>query len=93
MMVSFGQSSGSVDPIEPALLSAKGSLFLTRPTLGHYVADPSSLRRRAGEVLRWVADGRLTLRIGATFPLSSAAEAHRLLEGRQTTGKLLLVPR
>ncbi len=90
MMVSFGQSSGPVEPIAPALLSAKGSLFLTRPTLGHYVAEAASLQRRAGEVLRWVAGGRLSIRIGATLPLARAAEAHRLLESRATTGKVLL---
>jgi NADPH:quinone reductase len=92
MMVSFGQSSGPVEPVAPALLSAKGSLFLTRPTLGHYVADAAALQRRAGEVLHWVAAGRLSLRIGATLPLAQAAEAHRLLEARATTGKVLLSP-
>jgi NADPH:quinone reductase len=93
VMVSFGQSSGPVEPIAPALLSAKGSLFLTRPTLGHYIADAASLRRRARDVLGWVARGRLSLRIGATFNLQEAAEAHRLLESRATTGKVLLLPR
>ena len=93
MMVSFGQSSGKVDAVEPALLSAKGSLYLTRPTLGHSIADSASLRRRAGDVVRWVAGGKLSLRIGATFPLGQAAEAHRQLESRTTTGKLILIPR
>jgi NADPH2:quinone reductase len=93
VMVSFGQSSGPVDPIAPALLSAKGSLFLTRPTLGHYIADAASLRRRAGDVLGWVARGRLSLRIGASFGLQEAAVAHRLLESRATSGKVLLLPR
>jgi NADPH2:quinone reductase len=93
MMVSFGQSSGKVEAVEPTLLSAKGSLFLTRPTLGHYIADSASLRRRAGEVLKWVATDRLNLRIGATFPLGQAAEAHRQLESRSTAGKLILIPR
>jgi NADPH2:quinone reductase len=93
MMVSFGQSSGKVEAVEPTLLSAKGSLYLTRPTLGHYIADSASLRRRAGEVLKWVATGRLNLRIGATFPLEQAAAAHRQLESRSTTGKLILIPR
>ena len=92
-MVSFGQSSGKVDAVEPSLLSAKGSLYLTRPTLGHYIADSASLRSRAGEVLKWVAGGKLRLRIGATFPLGQAAEAHRQLESRTTTGKLILIPR
>jgi NADPH2:quinone reductase len=93
MMVSFGQSSGKVEAVEPTLLSAKGSLYLTRPTLGHYIADSASLQRRAGDVLRWVATGKLSLRIGATLPLEQAAEAHRLLESRSTTGKLILSPR
>jgi NADPH2:quinone reductase len=93
MMVTFGQSSGKVEAVEPTLLSAKGSLFLTRPTLGHYIADSASLQRRARDVLRWVATGRLSLRIGATLPLEQAAEAHRLLESRSTTGKLILIPR
>jgi NADPH2:quinone reductase len=91
-MVSFGQSSGKVDAIEPGLLSAKGSLYLTRPTLGHYIPDAGSLRRRAGTVLGWVARGALELRISATFPLADAARAHRSLEGRATTGKVLLLP-
>jgi NADPH2:quinone reductase len=93
MMVSFGQSSGKVEAVEPTLLSAKGSLYLTRPTLGHYIADSASLQRRAGDVLRWVATGKLSLRIGATLPLEQAAEAHRQLESRSTTGKLILIPR
>lgn len=92
MMISFGQSSGKVEAMEPGLLSAKGSLYLTRPTLGHYIADPASLQRKASEVLNWVASGKLQLRIGATFPLAEAAEAHRQLQGRKTTGKLLLIP-
>ena len=92
-MVSFGQSSGKVDAIEPGLLSTKGSLYLTRPTLGHYVADAASLQQRAGEVLRWVASGKLSLRIGATLPLARAGDAHGLLESRATTGKVLLDPR
>jgi NADPH2:quinone reductase len=92
MMVSFGQSSGKVDPIEPILLSAKGSLFLTRPILGAYVADRQSLERRAGDVLGWVGSGKLTVHIGVSLPLADAAEAHRKLEGRSTTGKVLLLP-
>ncbi len=93
MLVSFGQSSGKAEAIEPTLLSAKGSLYLTRPILGHYIADAESLRRRADDVLGWVATGKLTLRIGARFPLRDAAEAHRQLEARKTTGKVLLLPR
>jgi NADPH2:quinone reductase len=91
-MVLFGQSSGPVAPFNPALLAQKGSLFLTRPVLFHYVADRPSLEWRAGEVLRAVAGGHLGVRIGATFPLAEAAAAHRALEGRKTTGKVLLVP-
>jgi len=92
VMVLFGQSSGKVGPIEPGLLAAK-SLYLTRPTLGHYIADNASLQRRAADVLQWVASGKLKVRIGATFPLAEAAEAHRQLQDRKTTGKLLLIPR
>jgi NADPH2:quinone reductase len=91
-MVLFGQSSGPVAPFNPALLAQKGSLFLTRPILFHYVADRPSLEWRAGEVLQAVAGGRLGVRIGATFALAEVALAHRALEGRKTTGKVLLVP-
>jgi NADPH:quinone reductase len=91
-MVLFGQSSGPVAPFNPSVLAQKGSLFLTRPTLFHYIADRASLERRAGEVLGAVAAGRLDVRIGATFPLAQAADAHRALEGRKTTGKVLLLP-
>ncbi len=90
MMALFGQSSGPVDPIDPQLLSRKGSLFLTRPTLANYVATPAELRWRAGEILGWIRDGSLTLRIDREVPLARAAEAHRALEARQTTGKVLL---
>jgi NADPH2:quinone reductase len=90
--VLFGQSSGPVPPFNPSQLASKGSLFLTRPTLFHYVADRPSLERRASDVLGWIADGSLKLRIHATYPLARAADAHRALEGRLTTGKLLLVP-
>jgi NADPH2:quinone reductase len=92
MLVLFGQSSGPVPPLNPALLASKGSLFLTRPTLFHYVADADSLQARAADVLRWIAAGELRLRIGASFPLAEAALAHRALEGRKTTGKTLLLP-
>jgi NADPH2:quinone reductase len=91
MMVLFGQSSGVVSPVPPSIL-AKGSLFLTRPTLFDYVADRASLEWRAGEVLGQVAAGQLQVRIGRTFPLAEAGEAHRALESRQTTGKVLLLP-
>jgi len=92
MLVLFGQSSGPVPSFNPGLLASKGSLFLTRPSLFHYVADEESLRVRSSEVLGSIASGELRLRIGATFPLAAAAEAHRALEGRRTTGKVLLVP-
>ncbi|MEE9169401.1 MAG: quinone oxidoreductase [bacterium] len=92
MMVLYGQSSGPVPPFDPTVLNTKGSLFLTRPSLFHYIADRASLEERAGEVLGWVSSGRLKLRIEHTFPLSEAAEAHRSLEGRKTTGKVLLIP-
>jgi NADPH2:quinone reductase len=92
MMVFFGNASGPVPPIEPLLLSRKGSLFLTRPNLVHYIADRASLETRASEVLGDVAAGRLSVRVDRTFPLGDAAEAHRALEGRLTAGKVLLVP-
>jgi len=92
MLVLYGQSSGSVPAFDPARLAKGGSLFLTRPSLFQYVADRASLEKRAGEVLGWVADGSLKLRIGRTFPLAEAAAAHRALEGRKTTGKVLLIP-
>ncbi len=91
-LVLFGQSSGPVPPFDPIVLSNKGSLFLTRPTLAHYTLTREELLQRAGEVLGWVKSGRLKLRIEQTFPLAEAAEAHRRLEGRQTTGKVLLIP-
>jgi NADPH2:quinone reductase len=92
MMVFYGNASGPVPPVDPLLLSRKGSLFLTRPTLMHYVADRASLEARAGAVLGDVAASRLKVRIDRRFPLAEAAEAHRALEGRRTTGKVLLVP-
>ncbi|MGH9961901.1 MAG: zinc-binding dehydrogenase, partial [Pyrinomonadaceae bacterium] len=87
-----GQSSGPVPPFDPGILASKGSLFLTRPSLAHYAATRDELLARAGDVLNWVATDELKLHIGKTFPLSDAAEAHRQLEERLTTGKLLLVP-
>jgi NADPH:quinone reductase len=92
MMVLYGQSSGPVEPLDPQLLNQKGSLFLTRPTLAHYVATRSELLRRSEELLGWVREGSLRVRIGREFPLASAAEAHADLEGRRTTGKVLLAP-
>ena len=92
MMVLFGQSSGAVPPIDPGILAAKGSLYLTRPSLGHYSATREELLSRADDVIGWVSKGELKLRIEKTFALSDAAEAHRELESRRTTGKLLIVP-
>src|SRR5476651_392644 len=89
-LVLFGQSSGVVPPIDPLALMRQGSVFLTRPTLAHYVADAPSLQARATKVLGWVLDGTLKLRIGRVYPLSAAAEAQRDLAARTTTGKLLL---
>ena len=91
-LVLFGQASGPVAPVDPQVLNQKGSLFLTRPTLGNYTASPEELNERAGDVLGWVAAGRLRLRIDRSFPLAEAAEAHRALAGRGTSGKLLLTP-
>ena len=89
-MVLFGASSGAVPPFDPSQLNPKGSLFLTRPSLGHYIASREELVWRAGEVLGLVASGALTVRVDATYPLERAADAHRALEGRTTTGKLLI---
>src|SRR5450432_303967 len=86
----FGQSSGPVPPFDPNILNGKGSLFLTRPSLGHYLPTRDELLWRAGDVLQWIAAGKLKLRIDRTYPLAEAAAAHRALEGRQTTGKLVL---
>src|SRR5664279_5500421 len=86
----FGQSSGSVPPFDPGILNAKGSLFLTRPGLPHYLPTREELLWRAGDVLGWIDTGRLKLRIDRTYPLADAASAHRDLEGRHTAGKLLL---
>jgi len=91
-MVLFGQSSGPVAPLDPQVLNAKGSLFLTRPSLGHHVAKREELLWRAGDVLSWAASGKLEVRIDKTYPLEDAALAHRALESRATSGKLLLIP-
>jgi len=92
MMVLFGQSSGPVPPFDPQILNRKGSLFLTRPTLSHHVATREELLSRANDLLGWLEAGELSVRIGAEFALSDAADAHRALEGRRTTGKVLLIP-
>lgn len=92
MMVTFGNASGPVPDIAPLLLTQKGSLFLTRPSLAAYSSTPEELDWRAGDVLKWIAQGKLKLHIHKVYPLADAAEAHRDLEGRSTTGKLLLTP-
>ncbi|MGH3176281.1 MAG: quinone oxidoreductase family protein, partial [Streptosporangiaceae bacterium] len=92
MMVLYGAASGQVPPVDPQRLNSGGSLFLTRPTLVHYVADATELRWRAGEVFDWITKGELDVRIGGTYPLSDAARAQEDLAGRRTTGKLLLLP-
>jgi NADPH2:quinone reductase len=92
MLVVFGNASGPVPPIDPLLLAQKGSLFLTRPSLFAYVAKREELEQRANDVLGWVGSGRLKLHIGQEYPLSEAKQAQMDLEGRKTTGKLLLLP-
>ena len=92
MMVSFGNASGAVPAVEPLLLAQKGSLFLTRPTLASYTLTPEELHWRAGDVLSWVASGRLKVRVHSTYQLADAPRAHRDLESRATSGKLLLLP-
>jgi NADPH2:quinone reductase len=92
MMVLYGQSSGAVPPLDPQVLNAKGSLFLTRPTLGHYVADRAELLQRANDLLAWMQSGELKVRIDSTFPLAKTADAHRHLESRKAIGKVLLIP-
>jgi NADPH2:quinone reductase len=88
----FGQSSGPVPPFDPGTLAAKGSLFLTRPTLAHYTLDRAELLKRTEDIFNWVAAGRLKLHIDRIFPLGEAAAAHLQLAGRKTTGKLILIP-
>ena len=92
MLVLYGQSSGAVAPVDPQTLAARGSLFLTRPTLGHYTATREELLSRAQDLFQRVRARELEVRIGGTFPLAEAAAAHRALESRETTGKLLLIP-
>jgi NADPH2:quinone reductase len=92
MLVLFGQSSGPVSPIDPLVLTQKGSLFLTRPSLAHHVADAASFKERATKVLNWVAAGTLKLRIEHVYPRTEIAQAYRDLEGRRTTGKLVIEP-
>lgn len=92
MLVQFGNASGAVEPIAPLRLARGGSLFLTRPTLSHYVSTRPELLARAADLFAWIGSGVLHVRIGAEFPMSDAAEAHRALEARKTTGKVLLTP-
>jgi NADPH2:quinone reductase len=92
MMVLFGGSSGAVPPFDPIILSQKGSLYVTRPTLGHYTATREELLARASDVFAMMASGKLKLRVEHVYPLQEAQQAHRDLEGRKTTGKLLLIP-
>ena len=89
-MVTFGNASGPVDPVVPLQLTRAGSLYLTRPTLIDYVATREEFERRSGDLFAWIGDGSLHVRIGARMPLADAAEAHRAIESRQTTGKILL---
>jgi NADPH2:quinone reductase len=90
--VLFGGASGAVPPFDLIRLSTMGSLYVTRPTLKDYVATREDLEQRAGDVFGWVADGSLKLRIAHTYPLAEAAQAHRDLEARKTSGKVLLLP-
>jgi NADPH:quinone reductase len=92
LMALFGQSSGPVPPFDPQILNRKGSLFLTRPTLNNYIATRAELLERANELLAWVGNHTLSVRIGAEYPLEKAGEAHRALASRETTGKVILVP-
>ncbi len=92
MMVLFGGSSGAVPPFDLIQLSALGSLYITRPTLASYTRTREELESRASEILHWVADGTLKLRIEHVYPLAEARQAHLDLESRVTTGKLLLIP-
>lgn len=92
LLALFGQSSGPVPPFDPQILNKKGSLFLTRPTLGDYVATREELVERSNEMFGWIREGRLKVRLGAEFPLVRAADAHRALASRKTTGKVVLLP-
>jgi NADPH2:quinone reductase len=92
MMVLYGQSSGKVEPQDPQILNRKGSLYLTRPTLGHYMQTRDEVLGRANDVFQWVADGTLKVRIDRTFPLEQAAAAHTYMEERRTMGKVLIIP-
>jgi NADPH2:quinone reductase len=92
MFVSYGSASGKVAPVDPGLLQSKGSLFFTRPTLGHYVAARDELLERSRELFGWVASGELSVRVGARYTVDQARQAHEDLESRRTTGKSLIIP-
>jgi NADPH2:quinone reductase len=91
-MVLFGASSGAVAPLDPQILNAKGSLFLTRPYIGHYTVDRAELTQRTNDLFHWMATGQLKVHVDKTFPLAESVEAHRYLEDRQSKGKILLIP-
>jgi NADPH2:quinone reductase len=90
MMVHFGVASGPIEPFDTRTLTAKGSIFLARPTLASHVADPEELAARSNDLFRWIRDGQVSLRIDHEYPLAETAQAHRDMEARKTTGKLLL---
>ena len=92
MMALYGQSSGHIGPFDLGVLNARGSLFVTRPSLNHHIITRADLLERSNELLGWIRDGKLKLRTEFEFPLKDAADAHRALEGRKTTGKVLLIP-
>ena len=91
-MVYYGHSSGPVPPFDPSILVAKGSLFLTRPSLMHYAATRDEVLTRANDLFRWVGNGELKVKVGHTFTLAEAAKAHEEMAARRTTGKVLLLP-
>jgi NADPH2:quinone reductase len=91
-MVLFGQASGPVEPLDPQVLNQKGSLFLTRPTMRHYLQTREELLERAGDLFRWMRSGEVQVRVDRTYPLEEAAAAHTYMEERRTKGKVLLVP-
>jgi NADPH:quinone reductase len=90
MMVHFGVSSGPIEPLDTRVLTAKGSIFLARPTLNSHISNPDELAWRSADVFRWIGEGKLQLRIDREYPLAEAAQSHRDMEARKTTGKLIL---